>query len=155
MATFYPPVGFHFQVQFESLQNKYPGISDVGFQSVSGINHEIGIEEYHEGGENRFKHKLPNPVTYPNLLLKRGMLIGSQLVGWFRESVESYAFDPNNITVKLMNGERKPLQGWSFVNAWPVKWDISEFDAEQSSIVIESIEFAYQYFRRLEASAFK
>ena len=62
MALFYPPVGFHFLVRFEGLLTKYPGIPDIGFQSVSGINSEIGIEEYHEGGENRFKHKLPNPT---------------------------------------------------------------------------------------------
>ena len=153
MTLFYPPVGFHFLVRFEGLLLKYPGIPDVGFQSVSGINAEIGVEEYQEGGENRFKHKLPNPVTYPNLVLKRGMLIGSQLMQWFRDSVENYAFDPNDITVILLNSDHVPLQGWNFIKAWPVKWDISDFNAEESTIVIESIEFAYQYFRRLDVTS--
>ena len=103
MALFYPPVGFHFLVRFEGLLLKYPGIPDIGFQSVSGINADITIEEYHEGGENRFKHKLPNPVTYPNLVLKRGMLIqhplpfflykhspDMQVVQTFLESVELF-----------------------------------------------------------------
>ena len=153
MALLYPPVGFHFLVRFEGLLLKYPGIPDIGFQSVSGINAQINTEEYHEGGENRFKHKLPNPATYQNLVLKRGMLIGSQLMQWFKESVETFTFDANDITVILMNGDHIPIQGWNFINAYPVKWNISDFNAEQASIVIDTIEFAYQYFRRLDVTS--
>ena len=80
MALFYPPTGFHFLVRFEGLLIKYPGIPDVGFQEVTGLSTEIGVEEYREGGENRYAHRLPNPVTYQNLAMKRGMLIGSQLM---------------------------------------------------------------------------
>jgi phage tail-like protein len=114
MALLYPPVGFHFLVRFEGLLLKYPGIPDIGFQEVSGITAEIGVEEYHEGGENRFKHRLPNPVSYQNLVLKRGMLIGSQLMQWFRDSVESYAFDANDITVILMNADHISYPGVEF-----------------------------------------
>ena len=153
MALFYPPVGFHFLVRFEGLLTKYVGIPDIGFQSVSGINSEIGIEEYHEGGENRFKHKLPNPVTYPNLVLKRGMLIGSQLMQWYKDSVENYVFESNDVTVILMNGDHIPIQGWNFINAYPIKWNISDFNAEDATIVVESVEFAYQYFRRLDVTS--
>ncbi len=150
MALFYPPVGFHFFVRFEDLLLKYPGIPDIGFQDVSGINADIGIEEYQEGGENRFKHRLPNPVTYPNLVLKRGMLIGSQLMQWFRDSVESYEFDANDITVILMNGDHIPLQGWNFIKAWPVKWSVSDFKASDNAIVVETLELAYTYFSRIK-----
>jgi len=152
MALSYPPAGFHFLVRFEGLEKKFSGVSDIGFQSVSGINAEIGVEEYAEGGENRFKHKLPNPVTYPNLVLKRGMLKGSQMMKWFKDSVESFSFEAYDLTVMLLNSEHEQLQAWSFINAWPVKWSISDFNAEENSLVIESIEFAYQYFRRIDNS---
>jgi hypothetical protein len=81
------------------------------------------------------------------------MLIGSQLMQWFKDSVENYAFEANDITVILLNGDHIPIQAWNFIKAWPVKWDISEFNAEQGTIVIESIEFAYQYFRRLDVTS--
>jgi phage tail-like protein len=153
MALFYPPVGFHFLVRFEGLLLKYPGIPDIGFQEVSGITADIGIEEYQEGGENRYKHRLPNPVTYQNLVLKRGMLIGSQLMQWFRDSVEAYKFEAHDITVILMNGQHIPIQGWNFIDAWPVKWNIASFNAQEASIVVEDIEFAYKYFRRLDVTS--
>ena len=98
MALFYPPTGFHFLVRFEGLLLKYPGIPDVGFQEVGGLSVEIGVEEYAEGGENRFKHRMPNPVSYTNLTMKRGMLVGSQLMKWFKDSVEAFQFEAQDIT---------------------------------------------------------
>lgn len=153
MALTYPPTGFHFLVNFEGLDINYPGKSDVGFQEVSGINVDIGVEEYQEGGENRFLHRLPKPVSYPNLVMKRGMLIGSQLVQWFREAVEGFSFEANDITVVLLNSDHNPLQAWNFVNAWPVKWSIDGLQAKENKLMIESIEFAYQYYRRIDPAS--
>ena len=152
MALFNPPVGFHFLVRFEGLLTnpKYIGIPDTGFQEVSGINVDISTEEYHEGGENRFKHRLPNPITYQNLVLKRGLLIGSQMMQWFKETTENFTFEPTDITVILLNGDHIPLQAWNFIQAYPVKWDVSGFNAQEAQIVVESVEFSYQYYRRID-----
>jgi phage tail-like protein len=111
---------------------------------------EIGVEEYAEGGENRFKHRMPNPVSYPNLTMKRGMLVGSQLMKWFKDSVEAFQFEAQDITVILLNEQHLPLQAWNFINAWPVKWNIEGLNAMENTLMIESIEFAYQYYRRID-----
>lgn len=153
MALFYPPTGFHFLVRFEGLLLKYPGIPDIGFQEVGGLNVEIGVEVYREGGENRYAHRLPNPATYPNLTMKRGMLIGSQLMQWFKESVEGFQFEANDITVILLNPDHIPLQAWNFINAWPVKWSIEGLNAQENNIMIENIEFAYQRYRRIDPTS--
>lgn len=149
MAFLYPPTGFHFLVRFEGLLLKYPALPDLGFQEVGGLSVEIGVEEYAEGGENRFKHRMPNPVSYPNLTMKRGMMISSQAAKWFKDAVEGFQFEANDITVILMNENHLPLQAWNFINAWPVKWSIEGLNAMENNLVIESIEFAYQYFRRI------
>lgn len=154
MALFYPPTGFHFIVRFEGLLIKYPGIPDLGFQEVTGLNVEIGVEEFREGGENRYAHRMPNPVSYPNLVMKRGMLIGSQLMQWFTESVEGFMFEPTDLTVVLLNPDHVPLQAWNFINAWPVKWSIEGFNAQENQLMIENIEFAYQYYRRIDPTSF-
>lgn len=150
MALFHPPTGFHFRVSFEGLDSDYSGKVDVGFQEVTGFNVDIGIEEYHEGGENRFKHRLPQPVSYPNLVMKRGILEDSQINKWFKETVEGFTFKANDIMVILLNPDHEPLQAWSFVNAWPVKWSIDGMNAQENKVVIESIEFSYQYYRRID-----
>ncbi|MFO7847110.1 MAG: phage tail protein [Balneolaceae bacterium] len=153
MAVFHPPTGFHFSVRFENLGLKYPGIEDIGFQEVLGIHSEFGVEEYQEGGENRFTHRLPQPASFPNLVMKRGMLLDSQLVHWFRELVNNFQFDANDCTVILLNSDHEPLQAWNFINAWPVKWSVDGLHAEENKIMIESIEFAYQYYRRIDPTS--
>ena len=53
MSNYYPPLGFHFKVEFANLSGEYQ------FQSVTGLSVELETEQIAEGGENRFKHKLP------------------------------------------------------------------------------------------------
>jgi phage tail-like protein len=142
----YPPVGFHFRVDF-SLDGAQQG--DARFQEVTGLTAEIGLEEIAEGGENRFVHRLPARSKYGNITLKRGLLSGSGLIDWFRNAVEHHEFKPIDVMVTLLNEDHEPLMGWSFVKAWPVKWIVSDFKAQENAVVIETIELAYNYFKRV------
>ena len=149
MSKKYPPSGFHFEVEFEGLSSG----SNSGFQEVSGLEVSIDTFSYEEGGENRFVHRLPERVSYGNLVLKRGLLKGSELIEWFRNAVELYRFKPTGVLVTLLNENHEPLESWSFIQAYPVKWAVSEFNATGNEIVAETIELSYQYFRRLEKGA--
>jgi phage tail-like protein len=140
MSNYYPPLGFHFKVEFDNQIGEYE------FQSVSGLNVELETEQVAEGGENRFKHKLPVSTRYPNLVLKRGIVVDSSLVRWCRDALEDFDIKPANITISLLNEEHEPLMTWNVVHAYPLKWSASEFNAEKSLIAIETIELAYNYF---------
>lgn len=139
----YPPVSFHFKVEFNGISSQD---KDVQFQSVSGLSVDIETEEFAEGGENRFKHKFPVRSKFPNLVLKRGMVTDSQLIKWCRNAIESFEFEPVDLTVKLLNENHEPLVTWNVVHAYPIKWEVEELDAEQSKVTIETIELAYNYF---------
>lgn len=145
MGAYYPPVGFHFKAEF-------PGVgtddADSRFQEVSGLTAEITTEELTVGGENRFTYRLPLRAKYNNLILKRGMLQDSGLIGWFRDAVEAFQFKPVDVNVYLLNEKHEVSASWVFVQAYPVKWVVSDFKASENALVIESIELAYQYFRR-------
>ena len=146
MATFYPPVGFHFKVEFTGISTKD---QDQEFQSVSGLSVGIETEEFTEGGENRFKHKFPVRTKFQNLVLKRGLFKDSELVKWCREAIEDFEFKPIDLTVKLLNQEHEPLMTWNVVHAYPVKWTVSDFNAEENGIVVETVELAYNYFKTI------
>ena len=139
----YPPVSFHFKVEFNGISSQD---KDVQFQSVSGLSVDIETEEFAEGGENRFKHKCPVRSKFPNLVLTRGMVTDSQLIKWCRNAIESFEFEPVDLTVKLLNENHEPLVTWNVVHAYPIKWEVAELDAEQSKVTIETIELAYNYF---------
>jgi len=58
----------------------------INFNRVSGLSVNLEPEEIAEGGENRFKHKLPIRTKYANLVLKRGLLIDSGVIEWCRKA---------------------------------------------------------------------
>ncbi|MDN3689958.1 phage tail protein [Cyclobacterium jeungdonense] len=146
MAYDYPPVGFHFSVSFTGLEEDV----ETQFQSVSGLSVDMETEEFAEGGENRFKHKFPVKTKYPNLVLKRGMAVESELIQWCRDAMEGFEFAPKDLTIRLLNEKHEPLRTWNVVHAFPVKWAIDDFNAQESKLVIETLEFSYHYFKILD-----
>lgn len=139
----YPPVGFHFAVAFQLFPQTQ---NDFRFQEVSGLDVEMEMESFVEGGQNRFTWQLPKRARYSELVLKRGMFMGSGIVLWCQNAFENFVFEPTNITIALLNDLHLPIQAWNVVNAIPKKWSISSFNAQENSIVIESITLSYQFF---------
>ncbi len=142
MPNYYPPPGFHFKVEVAGVSSD----NDVRFTEVNGLSVELGTEEVAEGGENRFTQKFPGRAKYPDLVLKRGLLVQSQITDWIRECIEDYVITPRNIDIKLLNEEHQPLMTWHVVNAYPTKWSLSDFNSSNSAVVVESLQFFYQYF---------
>ena len=98
MANYYPPVAFHFKVEVLGLP---PNGNDLRFTEVGGLSAELGTEEIAEGGENRFLQKYPVRVKYPELVLKRGLLLRSEVLDWVRRAIEDQQIEPFSIEVTL------------------------------------------------------
>lgn len=145
MAEYYPPTGFHFSVAFQLIPQ---AAEDIQFQEVSGLQVELETEAFVEGGENRFTHQLPTRTRYADLTLKRGLArLTSGVYLWTRNALELYDFQPTNLLVSLLNQDHLPLSSWYVVNAIPKRWEISGFNAEQNSVVIETLVLSYHYFK--------
>jgi phage tail-like protein len=143
-----PPVGFYFMVTF-FISGVIPNALDTRFQKVSGISSEIETTDIREGGENIYRHRLPNNVTYNNLVLERGMVIGSLLNMEFDVAMTTMRFAPSNILVILLNQKTDPIAAWMFQRAYPVKWSVSDLDANENSVVIDTMELAYARLQNL------
>ncbi len=144
--TYYPPSGFHFLVVFDTSRSVF----DTAFQSVSGLSVEYDVETYKEGGENRFEHKLPGRTKYSDLVLKRGFVVaGSELFMWCMRAFNDRQFEPANVVVSLLNEQHVPLKTWNVVHAWPKKWSVSDFNANENGVVIETLELSFRYFNAI------
>lgn len=141
---YYPPVGFSFQVSLTGIS----GVNEGSFQEVTGLNVKLDVEEIREGGENRFTHRFPSRPKYETLVLKRGMLTGSDLIVWARAAVEQFKFSTKTVVISLLNENGAPLASWNIVNAWPVALKISEFKAQDSTVAVETLELAFDFFQR-------
>ncbi|GJL83493.1 MAG: hypothetical protein DHS20C01_31270 [marine bacterium B5-7] len=143
MTEYYPPASFHFRVEFLDIATIS---NDVLFQSVSGLTGTMETETVKEGGENRFSHVLPVRSQYSDLVLKRGVLKDSGIITWCREALESFSFQPITVLVHLLNDKHEPLITWNIVHAWPKKWSTADLNAEQNSILLETLELSYNFF---------
>ncbi len=136
------PAGFYFELSFKG--------EDAAFQEVSGMSKELGIEEVVCGGINNFKYKLPTVATNQNLVLKRALVPeGSQLVDWCSACMDmslQNVITTHDVSVTLLNPDGSTCIMWTFHNAYPVKYSVSDLKSQDSSLVIESIELAYTYF---------
>jgi phage tail-like protein len=143
----YPATGYYYAVRLASAAVTD---TDASFKQVSGLAVELAVEELGEGGENRFKHRLPTGAKYTNLVLQRGLLVASSpFFQWCSATLQGnlvLPIIPSGILVVLLDQNGAPLKTWSVVNAWPVKWSVSDFNAMDGQVVIETLELAYQYF---------
>jgi len=144
MLSRYPPVGFHFIVSFELFPQPS---NELGFQEVSGLNVDMETEAYKEGGENRFVYQLPIRAKYEDLVLKRGFLSTSDIITWCQDAIYNFVFKPINVMISLQDENHKPLYSWYVINAYPKKWSISSLNAQENTIVVESLTLAYQLFK--------
>ncbi len=140
--------GFYFTLVPLPAGNGQP--VDAGFKEISGLNMTSNVEEVTSGGENRFKYRLPQPVSFPNLELKRGVtLANSPLLGWVRATLQNGFSQPistQDMLLILLDANGQPNMAWQIVGAYPVKWSGGDFNADKSEVFIESIELAYQYY---------
>ncbi len=139
------PLVFRFGVTF-LIGGILPNPLDIRFQKVSGISSEIKTDTVNEGGQNLYAHRLPTRVNYENLKLERGMVVGSLLNVEFNLAMSTFKFAPSNVLVTLFNEDSIPVSAWMFMKAYPVKWSVSDLDANQDAIVIDSMELAYRQF---------
>lgn len=122
------------------------GNVDMSFQEVSGLKATVQVKELAEGGENRFKHILPERVSFEKLVLKRGLAKNSAVFQWCINAIANFEFKPVTLFVTLLDEDGQPLVTWEVVNAYPIGWTVDKFNAESNSLVIEEMTLAYQYF---------
>jgi phage tail-like protein len=121
----------------------------AGFSQCSGLEVEIQIEDYEEGGQNRYVHKLPGRRRQTDLVLKRG-IAGTELFDWF-VGQELGDVDPTTLSliVQAFEPEEIALE-FEVHDAFPVRWQGPELDAAQAAVAIETLSLAHQGLRLLK-----
>lgn len=129
----YPPLNMHFIVQFPESDF----YNEIHFQSVQGLRARI-CENEGGGGTH---------VKFDNLILRRAFLPDSELHRWCMDAINFKKTSPINLSVQLLNNEHEPISIWSIEKAVPVAWGVNELNAQESKILIETIELKYQRFQ--------
>jgi phage tail-like protein len=113
------------------------------FTEVSGLQVEMDVMEYQEGGNNDFVHRLPGFTKVSNITLKRGMTKSNEFFKWCA-AIASGKFTPRNVSVVMYDVAGNKLMTWNYKNAYPVKWIGPQFRAADATAAIETLELAHE-----------
>ena len=129
-------------------QNKFDLIACKGdFSEVSGLEFNTTPKSLKEGGRNWGQVQLTNPVTFSNLVLKRGITRDTELWRWYqfiyRTGVYAYRADCI-IEVKEPHDREIVRMRWVARNCIPVKFKGSDLNATSTSVAIEELHLAHE-----------
>lgn len=121
------------------------------FTECEGLEVEIEIETYQEGGVNGFVHKLPGRMTWPNIVLRRGVTWSNDVFDWFNQAAGSKFVahgkaDRQPVGITMVSGTGERLRTWTLIDAIPVKWTGPTFDTSTDAVATEELEVAHHGF---------
>jgi phage tail-like protein len=131
-----PYLTFNFAVEIE-------GLLVGGFTEVSGLESEVAVEEFREGGVNGYVHKLPGATSHANLVLRHGLTGLSTLWSWYYDTTQG-AIQRRNGSIVLLDARQVPVMWWNFRNALPVRWTGPELSAAGDQVGVESLELVHE-----------
>lgn len=129
-----------FRVEIDSIDS-------AAFRKCGGLKSESEIFEYQEGGDNETVRKLIGPSKASNLVLTKGFVSDPALFKWREEIAASGTkkIARRNGSIVALGPDGKTEVGrWNFQKAWPVRWEMTEFDASTGQAMCEVLELAVE-----------
>ena len=121
------------------------GLIVAYFTECSGLQLQTDVHEYAEGGLNSYTHKLPVRTKVGNCTLRRGLVQNDTLWNWYSQVLDG-TINRKTITINAYNQTEAmtsaPTISWSLADALPVKWTAPSFKASDSTVAVDSLEFA-------------
>ena len=119
------------------------GIAQASFTECSGLEIQVEVKEYAEGGLNAFTHKLPGRVRYADLVLRHGTADGEALWQWYQDVCQGKIVR-KNLSVVLYNPAGEEVRRWNFADAYPIKWTGPTFKAAEQGVAIDTLVIAHR-----------
>ena len=144
---------FRFRVEIEGGR--------AGFSEVSTPSASVEIVEYREGGDPDTPKKSAALVSFENITLKRGQIIGgtaggdNDMFNWFSQVYTPNAPGNSNqyrkdFDIVQYNGDNAEVARWRVRNGIPAKFvPFSTLNATESANSIQEIEIAHEGFTRV------
>ncbi len=142
-----------------------PGVGELGsgaFQECAGLEIEMDIQEYQEGGRNNGTVRRVGRAKYQPVVLKRGMFYSKDGAGTANPELWHWM-------QRILNGERPVARydgivhvmapdnslraTWMFDRGLPAKIRGPELNAKTGEIAIEELTIAHEGLRLLPAEA--
>lgn len=131
-----PYGGYNFLVEID-------GITQAGFQEVSGLDSSTDTVDYREGNDPNHVRKLSGLNKFSPITLKRGITDSDELWKW-RSTVVNGKIVRKNGSIILLNDQGQEKLRWNFFNAWPSKWTGPSLNATSTAVAVETLEITHE-----------
>lgn len=122
-----------------------PGIpTEIGFQKVSGLTHEVGVAEYTEGGYD-YAHKLPGKPKVGEVTLERGAYADKDLEEMLKDTLTNPDMR-GTVIIEHLDRYGNVGRTYKLAEAWASKWESSDLDSSSDDVAIEKITLQFEYF---------
>jgi phage tail-like protein len=129
-------------------------LGDGGFQECSGLEVEMEVQDYLEGGRNDGVIRRAGRAKYSNIVLKRGMFFGGpggvnrELWQWIQGVVAGVRpIARYDGIIQVMNVGEEVVATWVFDRGLPAKIRGPELNAKTGEIAIEELHIAHEGLR--------
>jgi phage tail-like protein len=122
------------------------GMNLGDWTKCEGLTVEYEVEEYKEGGQNGFIHRLPGRVKYQNIKLTRPLDSRSREVLRYLASVQEN-LERQTGSIELRDAANAQVIRWKLDGVYPVKWTGPTMDVSANNVATEALELSHQGFK--------
>ena len=124
-------------------------IDDYGslgsWSKCEGLTVEYEVQEYQEGGQNNYVHRLPGRCKYQNVKLTRPLDKSSaDVASWV--AGQRTKVKRSNAEIAVLDPAGEVVVQWNLNDVYPVKWTGPSLDATGNQIANETLELAHNGF---------
>jgi phage tail-like protein len=139
----YPFSAFNFSVEITRDGESSP-LCSAAFSDCDGLEMNMEVKTIREGGNNNRQIRLPGPVAYSQLTLKRGMTASFDLWKWFTDTVDNPALRASAEVVLLAADGSTERARFTLSRCLPVKIKAPALNAKDGVIAVEELQLGYE-----------
>jgi phage tail-like protein len=129
-------------------------LGDGAFQECSGLEVDLDVQEYYEGGSNNAVVRRVGRAKYQNIVLKRGMFYGpsgrvNQVLWNWLQGVANGVRPVSRYDgiIQVMSVADDVAATWTFDRGLPAKIKGPELNAKTGEVAIEELTIAHEGLR--------
>lgn len=143
MAAPRPFTAFNFSVEIYPDGKSAP-IARAAFSECDGLELTHDVKTIRCGGQNDRVYRVPGPVNYANLTLKRGMTDNLDLWTWVEDTLADPYLRANAEIVLLAENGTTERARFQLLRCIPAKIKAPALNAKDGSIAVEEFSLAYE-----------
>ncbi len=123
------------------------GLSPMLFTEVSGLGYSLEVIEKEVSGATHSLKKMAGPIDYDEMELSRPINTSTELYDWCQQSADGVV-ERKDGSLDLLDETGAQIASWTFLQAWPMKYSVSDLDAGDGSVITESVTLTHEMLAR-------